>query len=188
MADSPKPRPWPISPSTAIALIALFVALGGGAIAATRHADRDKDAALIRSLAPSHSYESFKNTPVEVKSTTSSAATGIGALRLPRGRYAVTAKLHVYATGAGTVYMASTYTPVNCVLGGGQTDTARATLSFTAGDTDQTLTLLGRAIVTAPSKNVFVACWRDEDGNTIFANMLKIVAIRVHRADAVPSG
>jgi hypothetical protein len=187
------------SPSLVVALIALVAALGGtgyaatqmrggaGSAASTRHADAPQDAALIRQMLAkiSHSYESFKFTPVAVTSTNSNSATGIGALLLPKGQYELVAKVHVFTKSGG---LTAGYTPINCVLsGGGENDTARGTLENGNGDTDQTLAMIARARIQKKT-NVFVACWKDDTNNTIFANALKITAIQVNRADAVPSG
>ena len=130
----------------------------------------------------SQSFESFKDSSVDVASTNANAATGIAGLQLPAGQYQVIAKVHVFQSGTSS----ATFTPINCVLaGGGQNDTARGTINNT--DSDQTLTMIAVAKPTSTT-NEFVACWRDNTLNQISANVTRISAIQVNNAASVASG
>jgi len=133
----------------------------------------------------STTFESYKDAAVATDSLNANAANGVVGLTLGAGSYQVIAKVHAFITTS-----ISGYTPINCVLsGGGQNDTARATLSGAVGDTDATLTMIATAHVPPDTTSLeFVACWKDNASNTISANQARLVAIQVNTASANVSG
>src|SRR2546423_5650215 len=87
------------SPAMLVACIALIAALGGTGIAATQHADKAQDIALIKSLAPPKIHSNHRaSKPIPNLIFGDMVVVG-----LPRGKYLATAKLNVGRTsGSGT--------------------------------------------------------------------------------------
>ena len=153
------------SPAAIIACIALLVALGGVGYAAT------PDTFRAAAAGPGDAYVGYNDGPVTLPS---GQHRKLVKLSLPKGKYIVWAKVHLFSTNGGN--------PLCTLTAGPNDDESRGSLPSTGGN--ESLTNSVGATFDGPGKAVF-ECWiAYGNGSAAWA---KVTATRVANLTITPS-